>query len=93
MPVSEMQARWATSVVKNEIPLPSPEQMHDSIAAYQNGLKKAYANTARHTIRVEFYPYMDMLARELGAHVTFGQGSEWSAEDRLGLARPGPSLV
>lgn len=73
MPVAEMQARWATSILKNEIPLPSPEKMHDSIAAYQNDLKKLYVKSPRHTLEVEFFPYLDMLARDLGAQVTFGR--------------------
>jgi len=73
MPVAEMQARWATSVLKNEIPLPSPERMHDSIAAYQNDLKKTFVKSPRHTLEVEFFPYMDMLARDLDVQVTFGR--------------------
>ncbi|KAG0638515.1 flavin monooxygenase-like protein [Tuber brumale] len=50
MPVSEMQARWATSTLKNEILLPSPEQMCKDIAAYQNDLGKGSVTLARHTL-------------------------------------------
>ncbi|RPB01894.1 N-oxide-forming dimethylaniline monooxygenase [Choiromyces venosus 120613-1] len=70
MPVSEMQARWVTAVMKGEIPLPSPEKMHEDIAAYQNNLRKVFVKSPRHTLEVEFFPYMDMLARDLGAQVT-----------------------
>jgi len=73
MPVAEMQARWATSVLKNEITLPSPEKMYHSIAAYQDDLKKTYVKSPRHTLEVEFFPYMDVLARDLDVHLTFGR--------------------
>ncbi|CAZ80251.1 unnamed protein product [Tuber melanosporum] len=73
MPVAEMQARWAISVLKNEIPLPSPERMSEDIAAYQNDLKKVFVRSPRHTLEVEFFPYMDLLAQDLGVHVTLGR--------------------
>ncbi|PWW79765.1 N-oxide-forming dimethylaniline monooxygenase [Tuber magnatum] len=73
MPVSEMQARWATSVLQGKIPLPSPERMREGIAAYQKDLKKVFVKSPRHTLEIEFFPYMDMLARDLGVQVTFGR--------------------
>ncbi|WEW56715.1 flavin-containing monooxygenase [Emydomyces testavorans] len=73
IPVSEAQARWATSVLSNRIKLPSVTEMHDSIAAYQTYLASTMVNSDRHTVTVRYLPYCDTLLNDLGATPTFAQ--------------------
>ncbi|KAG9282711.1 dimethylaniline monooxygenase N-oxide-forming 5-like [Astyanax mexicanus] len=67
MPISEMQARWATRVFKGLLKLPSKKKMQKDIKAKEDLMAKRYVASQRHTIQVDYLPYMDELAVELGA--------------------------
>jgi hypothetical protein len=66
MPISEMQARWATLVWKGALGLPSQEDMIRRIEDCQKDLKKRYLHRARHTIQVDFPIYLETIAAYLG---------------------------
>ncbi|XP_039547907.1 si:dkey-239i20.2 isoform X2 [Pimephales promelas] len=66
MPISEMQARWATRVFKGLCKLPSPTAMMKDIKAKENEINQRYVAAQRHTIQVDYIPYMDELAKQVG---------------------------
>ncbi|XP_074555494.1 flavin-containing monooxygenase 5-like [Halichoeres trimaculatus] len=66
MPISEMQARWATRVFKGCIKLPSEAAMMKDIKSKEETLTKRYVNTQRHTIQVDYICYMDEIAKLVG---------------------------
>jgi dimethylaniline monooxygenase (N-oxide forming) len=63
MPFAEMQARWAAAVLCGTIALPPAAAMHAAIAAR----RKLIAARGGNPFRIEFEPYMDLLASEIGA--------------------------
>ncbi|XP_075472895.1 flavin-containing monooxygenase 5-like isoform X2 [Ascaphus truei] len=66
MPVSEMQARWATRVFKGLNQLPSVEDMMAEITKRKEEMEKRYVTSSRHTIQVDYVLYMDGIASEIG---------------------------
>ncbi|CAJ0851438.1 20110_t:CDS:2, partial [Entrophospora sp. SA101] len=66
MPISEVQSRWVTSMIKGYAPpLPSVEEMNKSIGKYHDEIRKKYYSSSRHTIQSEMMPYIDDLAKRL----------------------------
>ncbi|XP_008405569.1 dimethylaniline monooxygenase [N-oxide-forming] 5-like [Poecilia reticulata] len=66
MPISEMQARWATRVFKGCIKLPSLSTMQRDIQCKQEAMAKRYVTSQRHTIQVDYMDYMDEIANLVG---------------------------
>ncbi|KAK1795862.1 hypothetical protein P4O66_008973 [Electrophorus voltai] len=66
MPISEMQARWATRVFKGVKKLPSQSAMLEDIKAKKETMAKRYVASQRHTIQVDYMAYMDELADQVG---------------------------
>lgn len=66
MPISEMQARWATRVFKGLIKLPSVAVMHKDIKCKEEMMAKRYVSSQRHTIQVDYISYMDEIAKLVG---------------------------
>ncbi|KAM9326987.1 flavin-containing monooxygenase 5-like [Gastrophryne carolinensis] len=66
MPISEMQSRWATRVFKGLKKLPSMSEMKKEIVMRKEEMAKRYVKSTRHTIQVDYVPYMDELAEEIG---------------------------
>ncbi|XP_032429033.1 dimethylaniline monooxygenase [N-oxide-forming] 5-like [Xiphophorus hellerii] len=66
MPISEMQARWATRVFKGCIKLPSLPNMQRDIQCKQEAMAKRYVSSQRHTIQVDYLDYMDEIADLVG---------------------------
>lgn len=66
MPVSEIQARWATRVFKGLSKLPSMSEMNAEIAKRKEDLQKRYVESERHTIQVDYVTHMDEVAVEIG---------------------------
>ncbi|PGH03805.1 hypothetical protein AJ80_08618 [Polytolypa hystricis UAMH7299] len=71
VPVSEVQARWATAIILKNVRLPSVKEMEESIKSYQEHIAKTMVRSDRHTINVRYLPYCDDLLQELGAAPTF----------------------
>ncbi|XP_063969327.1 flavin-containing monooxygenase 5-like [Lytechinus pictus] len=71
MPVSELQARWASRVFKGINQLPSREVMTKRIKKRNDDMAKRYKKSPRHTIQVDVLPYMDEVAREIKAKPNF----------------------
>uniref|UniRef100_A0A8C2H0T4 Flavin-containing monooxygenase n=1 Tax=Cyprinus carpio TaxID=7962 RepID=A0A8C2H0T4_CYPCA len=66
MPISEMQARWATRVFKGLCKLPTMTGMMKDIKAKEEAMARRYVAAQRHTIQVDYIPYMDELAKQVG---------------------------
>ncbi|XP_068096036.1 flavin-containing monooxygenase 5-like [Hyperolius riggenbachi] len=66
MPLSEIQSRWATRVFKGLAKLPSMGEMKEEIMKRKEDMQKRYVKSERHTIQVDYTPYMDEIAEEVG---------------------------
>ncbi|XP_064283572.1 flavin-containing monooxygenase 5-like isoform X1 [Passer domesticus] len=66
MPISELQCRWATRVFKGLNELPLQHDMEADIEQKKEAMAKRYVKSQRHTIQVDYIPYMDELACQLG---------------------------
>ncbi|XP_062413059.1 flavin-containing monooxygenase 5-like [Sardina pilchardus] len=71
MPISEMQARWATRVFNGSNKLPSMGVMMKDIKCKEEAMAKRYVASSRHTIQVDYVPYMDELAGQVGVQPRF----------------------
>ncbi len=58
MPVAEAQSEWIADLLKGKAALPSPTEMRAEISAYDRWLKKRFVASKRHTIEVDFHPYL-----------------------------------
>ncbi|XP_049665359.1 flavin-containing monooxygenase 5-like isoform X5 [Accipiter gentilis] len=75
MPISELQCRWATRVFKGLQNLPPSADMLADIAQTKEKMAKRYVRSRRHTIQVDYIPYMDELACQVCRHVRRHGGS------------------
>ncbi|XP_066547936.1 flavin-containing monooxygenase 5 [Amia ocellicauda] len=66
MPIAEMQARWATRVFQGLNKLPPQDAMLKDIEKKRENMAKRYVSSQRHTIQVDYMPYMDELAEQFG---------------------------
>ncbi|XP_054837889.1 flavin-containing monooxygenase 5-like [Eublepharis macularius] len=66
MPISELQARWATRVFKGLNTVPSTSEMMSDITSKKAAMAKRYVKSPRHTIQVDYIDYMDEVATEIG---------------------------
>ncbi|NXT40745.1 FMO5 monooxygenase, partial [Pelecanoides urinatrix] len=66
MPISELQCRWATRVFKGLQDLPPSANMLADIMQTKEEMAKRYVTSQRHTIQVDYIPYMDELACQVG---------------------------
>jgi hypothetical protein len=64
MPIAELQSEWIADLVEGRAALPPRERMLRSIAKDHERLRKRYVASRRHTIQVDFYPYLREFQRE-----------------------------
>ncbi|HKT83341.1 MAG TPA: NAD(P)-binding domain-containing protein [Solirubrobacterales bacterium] len=64
MPLAEAQAEWVGDLLDGTGTLPSPAQMRVEISAAEAKMKKRYVASKRHTIQVDFQPYLREIRRE-----------------------------
>jgi hypothetical protein len=64
MPLAEAQSEWIADVLEGQAALPSPDEMRRVIEREDRRMRKRYVRSPRHTIQVDFYPYMRAIARE-----------------------------
>lgn len=67
MPISEMQARLHCEVVLKKVCLPDPDGMTKAAEQYHHYMRDRYGSSRRHTIQVDYLPYMDDLSTFIGA--------------------------
>ncbi|XP_049444135.1 flavin-containing monooxygenase 5-like isoform X2 [Epinephelus fuscoguttatus] len=71
MPISEMQARWATRVFKGCIKLPSVASMLKDVECKKETMARRYVTSQRHTIQVDYVNHMDEIAELVGVRPNF----------------------
>jgi dimethylaniline monooxygenase (N-oxide forming) len=64
MPIAEAQSEWVADLLGGSGKLPSPPEMRSEIAAAARKLRKRYVASKRHTIEVDFHPYLREIRRE-----------------------------
>jgi cation diffusion facilitator CzcD-associated flavoprotein CzcO len=64
MPIAEAQAEWVADLVGGRAALPSAGEMREEIAGYERKMRKRYVASKRHTVQVDFHPYLRELRRE-----------------------------
>jgi hypothetical protein len=64
MPVAEAQSEWVADILEGKASLPSPVRMRAVIEREQARMRARYVSSKRHTIQVDFQPYLRTLARE-----------------------------
>jgi dimethylaniline monooxygenase (N-oxide forming) len=64
MPLAEAQAEWVADLLAGKGRLPARAEMRDEIAASERKMRRRYVASKRHTIQVDFHPYLRELRRE-----------------------------
>ncbi|CAJ0595987.1 unnamed protein product [Cylicocyclus nassatus] len=71
MPIAEMQARVFFSVLSGESRLPNASEMRRDVTTKREKMRKQYVDSFRHTIQVDYIPFMDELATIIGCRPRF----------------------
>jgi hypothetical protein len=64
MPIAERQSHWIADLLSGDGRLPDEATMRAVIRREDERMAKRYVASKRHTIQVDFYPYMRTLDRE-----------------------------
>ena len=64
MPIAELQSEWVADLLEGRAALPSRRRMKIEIKREERAMRRRYVASPRHTIQVDFHPYMRLLRRE-----------------------------
>jgi len=64
MPLAEAQCEWVADLLGGEATLPSPGEMKREIAKEERKMRKRFVASKRHTVEVDFHPYLREIRRE-----------------------------
>ena len=64
MPLAEAQCEWVADLLGGEATLPPAAEMRGEIAREERKMGKRYVASKRHTIQVDFHPYLREIRRE-----------------------------
>ena len=64
MPLAEAQAEWIADLLSGRAVLPPTAEMREEIADYERWLGKRFVASKRHTVEVDFHPYLRAIGRE-----------------------------
>jgi thioredoxin reductase len=64
MPIAEAQSEWVADLLGGRGTLPPPAEMRAQIASSEAKMRKRYVASKRHTIQVDFHPYLRELRKE-----------------------------
>src|SRR5439155_18699617 len=64
MPLAEAQSEWVADLLAGESALPTREEMWKEVKARREALRRRYVSSTRHTIQVDFFPYLREIERE-----------------------------
>jgi dimethylaniline monooxygenase (N-oxide forming) len=87
MPLAEAQSQWVADVLEGRAKLPSPAKMREIVAREDQRMGQRYIASKRHTVQVDFHPYLRTIQRERRRGrlaVLTGPLAERSHELRLG---------
>jgi len=64
MPIAEAQSEWVADLLEGKAKLPDLETMRRVIRREDERMAKRYVASKRHTIQVDFHPYLRTISRE-----------------------------
>jgi hypothetical protein len=64
MPIAEAQSEWVADLLEGKAKLPGPVAMRRVIEREDERMAKRYVASKRHTIQVDFHPYLRTIRRE-----------------------------
>jgi dimethylaniline monooxygenase (N-oxide forming) len=64
MPIAEAQSEWIADLLTGRAALPPAAEMRKEIDEYEGWLKKRFVASKRHTVEVDFHPYLRAISRE-----------------------------
>jgi dimethylaniline monooxygenase (N-oxide forming) len=64
MPIAEAQSQWVADLLTGRATLPAASEMRSEISAYERWMDKRFVSSKRHTIEVDFHPYLREIRRE-----------------------------
>jgi hypothetical protein len=64
MPIAEAQSEWVADLLEGRTALPSEADMRNEISAHEKAMRKRFVASKRHTIEVDFHPYLREIRRE-----------------------------
>jgi dimethylaniline monooxygenase (N-oxide forming) len=64
MPLAEAQCEWVADLLRGRVSLPAAAEMRREIESEERKMRKRYIASKRHTVEVDFYPYLREIRRE-----------------------------
>jgi len=64
MPIAERQSEWVADLLEGRAALPEPGRMRREIEREERAMRRRYVASTRHTIQVDYQPYMRTIQRE-----------------------------
>ena len=64
MPIAEAQSEWIADLISGRATLPPKTEMTEQIATEEGRQAKRFVASKRHTVEVDFYPYLREIRRE-----------------------------
>ncbi|HEY0237528.1 MAG TPA: NAD(P)-binding domain-containing protein [Friedmanniella sp.] len=64
MPLAEAQCEWVADLISGRAALPPVATMEREIASEEEKQRKRFVASKRHTVEVDFYPYLRQIRRE-----------------------------
>jgi dimethylaniline monooxygenase (N-oxide forming) len=64
MPLAEAQAEWVADLLSGRVSLPPAAEMRKEIEAEERRMRKRFVASKRHTVEVDFHPYLREIRRE-----------------------------
>ncbi len=64
MPLAEAQMEWVADLLDGRATLPAPAAMRGAIGKEERKMGKRFVASKRHTVEVDFYPYLREIRRE-----------------------------
>ncbi|MGD9736899.1 MAG: flavin-containing monooxygenase [Solirubrobacterales bacterium] len=64
MPLAEAQCEWVADLLAGRTSLPAAAEMRKEIEAEETRQRKRFVASKRHTVEVDFYPYLREIRRE-----------------------------
>ena len=64
MPIAEAQSEWVADLLGGRAALPPAAEMRGEIAEAERKMRKRFVASKRHTIQVDFHPYLREIRRE-----------------------------
>lgn len=65
MPIAEWQSKWVAELLAGTATLPNQVEIKRAIAIEQKRVRRQYVDSSRHTMQIDWYPYVNEIKREL----------------------------